>query len=84
MLNVIGNSINKLQSDLDTMGGDSVKYKLFLWRLCVRSRNDREIKRRQNLIEGLKERRWAFRVRCDVQKTCDTNFEKNGGHVQVK
>ena len=30
MLNVIGNSINKLQSDLDTMGGDSVKYKLFL------------------------------------------------------
>ncbi|KAM7455611.1 hypothetical protein BLSTO_03629 [Blastocystis sp. subtype 1] len=64
MLNVIGNSINKLQSDLDTMGGDSVKYKL----------NDREIKRRQNLIEGLKREK----------KTCDTNFEKNGGHVQVK
>ena len=60
MLNVIGNSINKLLSDLDTMGGDSVKYKLFLWRLCVRSRNDREIKRRQNLIEGLKREKVGF------------------------
>ncbi len=60
MLNVIGNSINKLQSDLDTTGGDSVKYKLFLWRLCVRSRNDREIKRRQNLIEGLKREKVDF------------------------
>ena len=64
MLNIIANSINKMQNDLDTMSGDTAKYKL----------NDREIKRRQNMIEGLKR-----------EKTnCDTNFEKNGGNLQAK
>ena len=54
MLNLIGNSINKMQNDLDTMGGDAAKYKLWDCFERLIPRNDREIKRRQNLIEGLK------------------------------
>ena len=30
MLNIIANSINKMQNDLDTMSGDTAKYKLYL------------------------------------------------------
>lgn len=29
MLNIIANNINKMQNDLDTMAGESAKYKLY-------------------------------------------------------
>lgn len=66
MLNLIGNSINKMQNDLDTMGGDAAKYKLWerVKRLILR--NDREIKRRQNLIEGLKREKAGLCLGCDL------------------
>lgn len=30
MLNIIANNINKMQNDLDTMAGESAKYKLYI------------------------------------------------------
>ena len=31
MLNIIANNINKMQNDLDTMAGESAKYKLYFF-----------------------------------------------------
>ena len=48
------------------MGGYAAKYKLWDCFERLIPRNDREIKRRQNLIEGLKREKAGLRLNCDL------------------